>query len=56
MDINESKTTFFCDNSKSKIVASVHFAYASKDKMICIWPKEKKILFQPPSPLHIDTS
>jgi hypothetical protein len=36
---NESETTFFHDNSKSKIVASVHCAYASKDKMIRIWPK-----------------
>jgi hypothetical protein len=34
----ESETTFFCSNSKSKIVASVDGAYASKDKMLCIWP------------------
>jgi hypothetical protein len=29
----------FCNNSKSKIIASVHCAYASKDKMMHIWPK-----------------
>jgi hypothetical protein len=34
----ESETTFFGDNSKSKIVASVHHANARKGKMICIWP------------------
>jgi hypothetical protein len=28
----------FCANSKSKIVASVDGAYASKDKMVHIWP------------------
>jgi len=27
---------------KSKIVASVHCAYSSKDKMISFWPKLKK--------------
>jgi hypothetical protein len=37
---------FFGANSKSKIVASVQCAYASKDKMIPIWPKyiKKNIL------------
>jgi hypothetical protein len=34
----ESETTIFCANSKSKIVASVDGAYASKDKMVRIWP------------------
>jgi hypothetical protein len=38
----ESETTFFCSNSKSKIVVSVDGAYASKDKMIRIWPTFKK--------------
>ena len=38
----ESETTFFCANSKSKIVASVDGAYASKDKMVRIWPTFKK--------------
>jgi hypothetical protein len=38
----ESETTFFCSNSKSKIVASVGGAYASKDKMVCIWATIKK--------------
>jgi hypothetical protein len=43
---NESETTFFvCDNSKSKIVVRIHGAYASKDKMIRIWPKLKKYIF-----------
>ncbi len=32
-----SETTFFCFNSKSKNVASVGGAYASKDKMVRIW-------------------
>jgi hypothetical protein len=32
----ESVTTFFDAKSKSKIVASVHCAYASKDKMVRI--------------------
>jgi hypothetical protein len=41
----ESETSFFCANSKSKIVASVDGAYASKDKMIRIWPTFKKIKF-----------
>jgi hypothetical protein len=37
---NKSETTFFVvDNSKSKNVANVHCAYASKDKIIRIWPK-----------------
>jgi hypothetical protein len=31
------KQLFFCANSKSKIVASVGGAYASKDKMVRIW-------------------
>jgi hypothetical protein len=34
----ESETTFFCANSKSKIVASVDGAYASKGKLERIWP------------------
>jgi hypothetical protein len=38
----ESETTFFCANSNSKIVASVDGAYASKDKMVRIWPTLKK--------------
>jgi hypothetical protein len=38
----EFETPFFVANSKSKIVASVHCAYASKDKMIRIWPKSKR--------------
>ena len=46
---------FFGSNSKSKIIASVGGAYASKDKMVRIWAtfKKKKILFQPSSPLPI---
>jgi hypothetical protein len=32
------KQLFFCSNSKSKIVASVDGAYASKDKIVRIWP------------------
>ncbi len=45
---------FFGANSKLKIVASVHCAYASKDKMVRIWPTVKKInfLFQPSNTLH----
>jgi hypothetical protein len=39
------KQLFFCANSKSKIVASVHCAYTSKDKMVRIWPTLKKIIF-----------
>ncbi len=36
----ESETIFFFGaNSKSKIIASVRCAYASKDKMVRIWPK-----------------
>jgi hypothetical protein len=31
------KQLFFCSNSKSKIVASVGGAYASKDKMVRVW-------------------
>jgi hypothetical protein len=43
-----SETTFFfCANSKSKIVASVDGAYASKDKMVRIWPTLKKFYFSP---------
>jgi hypothetical protein len=39
---NESEKNFFlCDNSKSKIIARVHCTFASKDKMIRIWPKFK---------------
>jgi hypothetical protein len=41
-DLRGSETTFFCANSKSKIVASVEGAYASKDKMVRILPKLKK--------------
>jgi hypothetical protein len=37
-----SETTFFCANSKSKIVASVGGAYASKDKMVLICATFKK--------------
>ncbi len=53
----ESETTFFCANSKSKIVAGIDGAYASKDKMVRIWPTFKKnyFLFQPSSPLPIET-
>ncbi len=36
---------FSCTNSKSKIVASVGGAYASKDKMVRIWPTFLKNLF-----------
>jgi hypothetical protein len=38
---NISETAFLCDNSKSKIVASVHctIAYTNKDKIMRIWPK-----------------
>jgi hypothetical protein len=36
------KQLFFGANSKSKIVASVHCAYASKDKMVHFWPTFKK--------------
>ncbi len=39
---------FCCDNSKSKIVASVHCAYASKDKMKRIWLKKKKKFISAP--------
>ncbi len=39
-------TFFFGSNSKSKIVASVGGAYASKDKMVRIWATlQKKIIF-----------
>jgi hypothetical protein len=43
----ESETTFFCcSNSKSKIAASLDGAFASKDKMVRIWPTVlKKIIF-----------
>ncbi len=46
VDSGGTETTFFFgSNSKSKIVASVGGAYASKDKMVCIWAtfKKKKI-------------
>jgi hypothetical protein len=47
----------FCDNSKSKIVASVYCAYASKDKIIHMWPKlKKKKNFIPKVPLAVETS
>ncbi len=46
----ESETTFFCANAKSKIVASVDGAYASKDKMVRIWPTLKKKIFSYFSP------
>jgi hypothetical protein len=51
------KQLFFGANSKSKIFASVHCAYASKDKMVRIWATLKKnyFLFQPSSPLPIET-
>ncbi len=39
------KNFFFCANSKSKIVASVQCAYASKNKIIRIWPTFKKNYF-----------
>ena len=39
------KQLFFCSNSKSKIFASVDGAYASKDKMVRIWPTLKKKYF-----------
>jgi hypothetical protein len=40
------KQLFFCANSKSKIVASVDGASASKDKMVRIWPTlKKKLIF-----------
>jgi hypothetical protein len=42
VDLRESETPFFCANSKSKIVASVDGAYASKDKMVRMWPTFKK--------------
>jgi hypothetical protein len=47
-----SETTFFCANSKSKIVSSVGGAYASKDKMERIWAtfKKKKFYFIPQVP------
>ncbi len=41
----DMKQLFFCANSKSKIIASVCGAYASKDKMVRIWPTLKKNLF-----------
>jgi hypothetical protein len=41
----ESETTFFCANSKSKIVASIDGAYASKDKMVRNWPTFKIFFF-----------
>ncbi len=46
----------FLGAKKPKIVARVHCAYVSKDKMIRTWPKFKKKLFQPSSPLPIETS
>jgi hypothetical protein len=50
----ESKTTFFGANSKSKIVASVHCAYASKDKMVRIWPTKKKKISSLKTPTYRD--
>ncbi len=41
----EYETTFFCANSKSKIVAGVDVAYASKDKIDVSGPTLKKKLF-----------
>jgi hypothetical protein len=38
-------TPIFGANSKSKIVASVYCTYASKDKMVRIWPTLKKLIF-----------
>jgi hypothetical protein len=43
------KQLFFGANSKSKIVASVHCAYASKDKMVSIWPTLKKFFISTPT-------
>ncbi len=44
--LGESGTIFFVwANSKSKIFASVDGVYASKDKMVNIWPTKKKIIF-----------
>jgi hypothetical protein len=45
VDLRKIRNNFFCSNSKSKIVASVDGAYASKDKMVRIWPTYKKIIF-----------
>jgi hypothetical protein len=51
----ESETTFFGANSKSKIVASVDGTYASKDKMVRIWPTfKKKIISALKSPTYRD--
>ncbi len=47
----------FCSNSKSKIVASVGGAYASKDKMVRIWAtlkKKKKFISALKSPTYRD--
>ncbi len=43
----EIETTFFGPNSKSKITASVHCAYASKDKMVRIWPTSAGNMVRP---------
>jgi hypothetical protein len=39
------KRFFLCANSRSKIIAIEHCAYASKDKMVRIWPTLKKNYF-----------
>jgi len=49
----ESETTFLCYNSKSKIVAGVHCASASKVKMIRIWPKKKSIFYFSPQVTYL---
>ncbi len=46
LDLKQIWNNFiFVDNSKSKNVANVHCAYASKDKIIRIWPNDKKLIF-----------
>jgi hypothetical protein len=45
MDLRGIWNNYFCANSKSKIIASVDSAYASKDKMVRIWPTLKKNIF-----------
>ncbi len=45
VDLRGIWNKFSCANSKSKIVASVDVTYASKDKMVRIWPTFKNFLF-----------
>ncbi len=53
---NESETMFFCVLTQSqKIIASVHFEYASKEKMIHIWPIFKKIIYFSPQVPYLQT-